>query len=187
MLLSAREKVYDGPTHEAIARYRRLLADELDPAERGGGLREWGTRRGRDRRRAGCSTPNGGERRAVPRRRAARGSRSTCARTRRSRRPGSTSRCATRPGSSSPRTSVDDRRRSAGRPGPGAVTAASTSSGRRSRSAASGSGSGSSAPTARTLHQFDDAVAFLVYPDGEERGLVRLGGTWRAGANQEIR
>ena len=25
----------------------------------------------------------------------------------------------------------------------------------------------------RTLHQFDDALGFLVYPDGEERGLVR--------------
>ena len=39
----------------------------------------------------------------------------------------------------------------------------------------------------RTLHQFDDALGFLVYPDGEERGLVHLGGTWQAGANQEVR
>ena len=39
----------------------------------------------------------------------------------------------------------------------------------------------------RTLHQYDDALGFLVYPDGEERGLVHLGGTWRAGANQEVR
>ena len=31
------------------------------------------------------------------------------------------------------------------------------------------------------------SLGFLVYPDGEERGLVRLGGTWRAGANQEVR
>ena len=43
ILLSAGEKVYDGPTHEAITRYRRLLADDLDPAEREVGLREWGT------------------------------------------------------------------------------------------------------------------------------------------------
>ena len=43
ILLSAGQKAYDGPTHEAIARYRRLLADDLDPAERNGGLREWGT------------------------------------------------------------------------------------------------------------------------------------------------
>src|SRR3954467_7728571 len=34
---------FDGPTHEAIVRYRRLLADDLDPAERGSGLKEWGT------------------------------------------------------------------------------------------------------------------------------------------------
>ena len=34
---------FDGPTHEAIVRYRRLLADDLDPAERGAGLKEWGT------------------------------------------------------------------------------------------------------------------------------------------------
>jgi ABC-type polysaccharide/polyol phosphate transport system ATPase subunit len=34
---------FDGPTHDAIVRYRRLLADDLDPAERGAGLKEWGT------------------------------------------------------------------------------------------------------------------------------------------------
>jgi ABC-type polysaccharide/polyol phosphate transport system ATPase subunit len=33
---------FDGPTHDAIVRYRRLLAGELDPAERGAGLKEWG-------------------------------------------------------------------------------------------------------------------------------------------------
>jgi hypothetical protein len=39
----------------------------------------------------------------------------------------------------------------------------------------------------RTLHQFDDAATFLVYPDGEERGLIHLGGTWRVEAKQEVR
>jgi ABC-type polysaccharide/polyol phosphate transport system ATPase subunit len=34
---------FDGPTREAVARYRRALADEIDPAERGAGLREWGS------------------------------------------------------------------------------------------------------------------------------------------------
>jgi ABC-type polysaccharide/polyol phosphate transport system ATPase subunit len=34
---------FDGPTRDAVARYRRALADELDPAERGAGLREWGS------------------------------------------------------------------------------------------------------------------------------------------------
>ncbi len=34
---------FDGPTHEAIVRYRRVLAAEADPAERSAGLREWGS------------------------------------------------------------------------------------------------------------------------------------------------
>jgi len=34
---------FDGPTREAVARYRRALADDADPAERGVGLREWGS------------------------------------------------------------------------------------------------------------------------------------------------
>jgi lipopolysaccharide transport system ATP-binding protein len=34
---------FDGPTHDAIVRYHRLLAAERDPAERQVGLREWGS------------------------------------------------------------------------------------------------------------------------------------------------
>ena len=34
---------FDGPTHDAIVRYRQQLAGELDPAERGAGLKEWGS------------------------------------------------------------------------------------------------------------------------------------------------
>jgi ABC-type polysaccharide/polyol phosphate transport system ATPase subunit len=34
---------FDGPTHDAIVRYRRLLAGDRDPDERGAGLKEWGT------------------------------------------------------------------------------------------------------------------------------------------------
>ena len=34
---------FDGPTREAIVRYRRLLAADRDPDERGAGLKEWGT------------------------------------------------------------------------------------------------------------------------------------------------
>jgi ABC-type polysaccharide/polyol phosphate transport system ATPase subunit len=34
---------FDGPTHDAIVRYRRLLADDRDPDERGAGLKEWGS------------------------------------------------------------------------------------------------------------------------------------------------
>jgi ABC-type polysaccharide/polyol phosphate transport system ATPase subunit len=39
----------------------------------------------------------------------------------------------------------------------------------------------------RVLHWLDDAIDFLVYPEGEERGLVRLEGSWTADANEEIR
>ena len=34
---------FDGPTREAVTRYRRALADDANPAERGVGLREWGS------------------------------------------------------------------------------------------------------------------------------------------------
>jgi ABC-type polysaccharide/polyol phosphate transport system ATPase subunit len=37
----------DGPTHDALVRYRSLIADERDPAERAAGLREWGSGEGR--------------------------------------------------------------------------------------------------------------------------------------------
>jgi ABC-type polysaccharide/polyol phosphate transport system ATPase subunit len=43
VLLKQGEVAFDGPTREAIARYRRLLADEQSPDELAGGLREWGT------------------------------------------------------------------------------------------------------------------------------------------------
>jgi ABC-type polysaccharide/polyol phosphate transport system ATPase subunit len=34
---------FDGATHDAIVRYRRLLAADRDPEERGAGLKEWGS------------------------------------------------------------------------------------------------------------------------------------------------
>ena len=43
VLLRHGEVAFDGPTREALVRYRRALADEVDPAERAAGLREWGT------------------------------------------------------------------------------------------------------------------------------------------------
>ena len=43
VLLDSGRVAFDGPTREAIARYRRTLADDIDPAERGAGLREWGS------------------------------------------------------------------------------------------------------------------------------------------------
>jgi ABC-type polysaccharide/polyol phosphate transport system ATPase subunit len=43
VLLKQGEVAFDGATREAIARYRRLLADERSPDELAAGLREWGS------------------------------------------------------------------------------------------------------------------------------------------------
>jgi ABC-type polysaccharide/polyol phosphate transport system ATPase subunit len=43
ILLRDGSVAFDGPTHDAIVRYRQLLAGEHDPAERGAGLKEWGS------------------------------------------------------------------------------------------------------------------------------------------------
>jgi ABC-type polysaccharide/polyol phosphate transport system ATPase subunit len=43
VLLRHGEVAFDGPTREAIAQYRRLLAEERSPDELAAGLREWGT------------------------------------------------------------------------------------------------------------------------------------------------
>ena len=43
VLLRNGEVDFDGPTHEAILRYRSHLAQDRDPAERGAGLTEWGS------------------------------------------------------------------------------------------------------------------------------------------------
>jgi len=43
ILLRDGQVEFDGATHDAIVRYRRLLAGDRDPDERGAGLKEWGT------------------------------------------------------------------------------------------------------------------------------------------------
>jgi ABC-type polysaccharide/polyol phosphate transport system ATPase subunit len=42
VLLSGGLVAFDGPTHEAVVAYRRLLAGERNPDERAAGLKEWG-------------------------------------------------------------------------------------------------------------------------------------------------
>ena len=184
ILLSGGELAYDGPTHEAIARYRRLLADDLDPAERGAGLREWGTGEA-EITAARLLDVDGGERVQFLAGEPFRLQVDLCAH------------AAMPP----PRLHLEVRDSTGvlvaeeavwtaaiGWPdGPGTATATREierpplAFGRfRVRLGLVGE-------DGRTLHQYDDAASFLVYPDGEERGLVHLGGTWRAGANQEIR
>ncbi len=43
VLLKEGRLEFDGPTHDAVVRYRKGLAADADPAERAAGLREWGT------------------------------------------------------------------------------------------------------------------------------------------------
>ena len=43
VLLRQGEIAFDGSTREAIAAYRRLLAEDANPEELGAGLREWGS------------------------------------------------------------------------------------------------------------------------------------------------
>src|SRR5262249_12574704 len=43
VLLDSGRVAFDGPTRDAVARYRRALSDQANPAERRVGLREWGS------------------------------------------------------------------------------------------------------------------------------------------------
>jgi len=183
ILLSHGEKVYDGPTHEAIARYRRILADDRDPAERGVGLREWGSGEA-EIAGARLLDAGGDEREQFLSGESLRLEVDLLAHT------------AIEP----PRLHLEvrdttgllvaedvvDTATIGWPPGPGAATARldvdrpPLAFGRfRVRLGLVGA-------DGRTLHQFDNVLAFLVYPDGDERGLVHLGGTWQAGANQEV-
>jgi ABC-type polysaccharide/polyol phosphate transport system ATPase subunit len=167
---------FDGPTHDAIVRYRQLLAGERDPAERGAGLNEWGSGEARidDVRLLG---PDGEERAQFLageplslRLRVA----------------------AERP-LPSPRLSLEVRDAS------GLLVAGAGQS-----TAELGWDDDTTGLTARfdvpelpladgrfhvrlgladatgerLYHWLDDAVSFVVYPAGEERGVVRLEGRW---------
>ncbi len=183
ILLSGGEKVYDGPTHEAIARYRSLLADDLDSAEREVGLREWGTgeaeivgvrlldRDGGERSQFLAGEPlrlevdlHAAAAIAAPRLHLE---------------------IRDSTGLLVAEDSVDTA--TIGWPGGHGVATVELEIERpalafgRFRVRL-----GLVSAEGRTLHSYDDAISFLVYPDGEERGLIRLGGTWSAGAKEKI-
>jgi ABC-type polysaccharide/polyol phosphate transport system ATPase subunit len=176
---------FDGSTQEAILQYHRLLAAERDPEERGAGLREWGTGEAKiaDVRLLG---PEGDERRQLA------AGEPLALRLRV---------VATRP-LPPPRLTLELRGESgallaadvldlgdagwdeAGRDG--TLEVALRYELRRNPFAdgrfhvrvgllASSDGT--------VLHQIDDALSFIVYPAGGERGLVLLDGAW---AREEI-
>ena len=171
---------FDGPTHEAIVRYRKVLAAEADPAERAAGLREWGTGEAtiaaaRLRRQRGPGAA------AVPRRRALlaaapdRGRERDCA-------AAAPARAARRGGPARRLGRARHRPRSAGRTARAICATTShrlpLSDGRFHLRLGLADATGE-----RVLHWLDDALTFLVYPAGEERGVVRLEGSWAAEKN----
>jgi hypothetical protein len=167
---------FDGPTHDAIVRYRQLLAGDRDPAERGAGLNEWGSGEARieDVRLLG---PDGEERAQFL------GGEPLALRLRVA---------AERP-LPPPRLSLEVRDAS------GLLVAGAGRS-----TAELGWDDDTTGLTARfdvpelpladgrfhvrlgladatgerLYHWLDDAVSFVVYPAGEERGVVRLDGRW---------
>jgi len=185
VLLQHGQVAYDGPTHEALVRYRRQLADELDPAERGAGLREWGT--GEAAIAEARLVGPGGEERAQF--------------------------LAGEPFSlrlrvvahepvAPPRVQLE-LRDDAG------LLVASESLDTATLGWDGGAGEHAlrfdierlpladgrfhlrlgltDATGERLLHWLDDALVFLVYPDGDGRGIVRLEGSWTAEENAEPR
>ena len=186
--LGRREGPYDGPTHEAIARYRRTARRRARSRPSAApGCASGAPARPRSPRLA-CSTPAASEReqflageplRLEVELEAREPVDAAAAPARAARR---------RPACSSPRTSSrhDDARL--------ARLRARLDGDARRRAVAPARvrplpicGSGSSARRAAAAPGSTTRSSFLVYPDGEERGLVHLGGTWRAGANQERR
>jgi ABC-type polysaccharide/polyol phosphate transport system ATPase subunit len=184
ILLDGGNVAFDGPVHESIVRYRRALAAELDPAERGAGLREWGTGEAAvvSARLLG---PGGEERQQF-----LAGEALTLA-----------VELEAREHVAAPLLQLELRDDSGiliasdavetgtlGWNGAGRIEATLTvpelplAFGRFHLRLGLTDASGE-----RMLHWLDDALVFLVYPDSEERGLVRLGGSWRSAANTEAR
>ncbi|MCS7006320.1 MAG: ABC transporter ATP-binding protein [Thermoleophilia bacterium] len=176
ILLDRGRVALDGPTREAVARYRRLLADELDPAERGAGLREWGSGEASIRSAALVGREGAARRQFL------------------SGEPFALEVAVeTAPGLPPPRLQLE------------VCDSAGTLVGGESVDLAAlgwrgGNGGGvvryeldplpladgrfhlrlglTDAAGERLYHWLDDALVFVVYPGGEERGVVRLEGTW---------
>jgi len=181
VLLRQGEVAFDGPTEEAIAAYRRLLAADANPDELVAGLREWGT--GEARIVSAELLDADGE----PRAQFASGEPVTVRLL-----------VDTDPGVAAPRVSLELR-------DDGGLVLGSASQDTAGLGWNGGHGERelryrigrlpladgrfhlrfalADAGTGRLLHTLDDAVRFFVFPAGEETGSVLLDGSW---ALQEI-
>jgi ABC-type polysaccharide/polyol phosphate transport system ATPase subunit len=180
VLLRHGEVAFDGAAREAIVRYRQALAEEVDPAERGAGLREWGTgeatiaaarllgREGVERGQFLAGEPLALEVEVDVHRRVAA--------------PLLQLELRDEAGLLVAADAVDTR--PLGWDGPGRfaarldVPSLPLADGRFHLRLGLAAADGE-----HVLHWLDDALSFLVYPDGEGRGLVRLEGTWSADTN----
>ena len=173
VLLKGGRVEFDGPTHEAIVAYHRLLADERDPAERGAGLREWGSREARVVS-VSLAGPDG-----EPREQFLAGEPLAMR-----------VRIEAEPGLAAPRLSYEVRDEAGLLLAGGVQDTAQLgwdggcavrfdvdelpfTDGRFHLRLGLSDESGE-----RLYHQLDDALAFVVYPAGDARGLVRLDGRW---------
>ena len=189
VLLKQGEVAFDGPTREAIARYRQLLADERSPDELAAGLREWGSGEARVVS-ARLLDADGDERAPVRRRRAVRGRAAASRRTRTSPRAAALARAARRRRRRARRRHRRDRRARLGRRAPGErelrfeIDRLPLAEGRFHLRCALLDGDGG-----RLLHSLGDAVQFFVVPTGAETGAVLLAGRWsmqEIGASEPI-
>ncbi|HWN21127.1 MAG TPA: ABC transporter ATP-binding protein [Gaiellaceae bacterium] len=181
VLLRDGHKEFDGPTHEALVRYRRVLAAEVDPAERAGGLREWGTGEATiaDARLVGAE---GAERQQFL-----------------AGEPFSLRlRIEAENGVAPPQLQLELRDDAGLLVASDVVDTASlgwAAGGRSLRYDVQRLPLSdgrfhvrlglSDATGERVLHWLDDALGFVVYPSGEERGVVRLEGSWTLETNSE--
>jgi ABC-type polysaccharide/polyol phosphate transport system ATPase subunit len=165
---------FDGPTHDAIVRYRRQLAGERDPDERGAGLKEWGSGEARIEE-VTLLGPDGDERAQLL------AGEPFALRLR----------VAAEPDVPAPRVSFELRdasglllaadAQSTGELGwePGGdvirfeVERPPLADGRFHLRLGLSDETGE-----RLYHWLDDALTFVVYPPGDERGVVRLEGRW---------
>ena len=170
---------FDGPTHEAIVEYRRLLAGERNPEERAAGLKEWGGDVARVER-ARLLGPDGAERTQL-----LAGEPFTIA-----------LELAADTALSPPRVAWELRDDAAVLIASGAVSSgelgwddATRSLPVRMEVERPPFSEGrlhlrldlTDAVAQEPYHSLDDALVFVVYPAGETRGLVRLDGSWSRG------
>ena len=185
VLLRDGRKEFDGPTHEAVVHYRRVLAFDADPVERSAGLREWGT--GEAEITAARLVGSEGEER-----------RQFLAGEPLSLRL----RIQAQAGLGAPRLQLELRDDAGLLVASDVLDTAtlgwSDGSGERALrynvdSLPLSSGRfhlrlGLSDPSGdRLLHWLDDALTFVVYPDGEQGGVVRLEGSWVLEQKSEAR